>query len=67
MDKTYVLLLFANKPSDVYVALVKSDLDREKINSYLQDEYLSTPKWKHEMIKLFAEHSIDKKRTQHDR
>ena len=33
MDKTYVLLLFAAKPSDVYVALSKTNL--EKARAYL--------------------------------
>jgi hypothetical protein len=33
VDKTYVLLLFAAKPSDVYVALSKTNL--EKAREYL--------------------------------
>ena len=33
MDKTYVLLLFVAKPSDVYVALSKTNL--EKAREYL--------------------------------
>jgi hypothetical protein len=37
MDKTYVLLLFAAKPSDVYVALSKTNL--EKAREYLKDKY----------------------------
>jgi hypothetical protein len=30
MDKTYVLLLFAAKPSDVYVALSKTNLEKAR-------------------------------------
>ena len=57
MDKTYVLLLFAAKPSDVYVALNKTS--REKAREYLKDKYLAEPRWKYEMIETF----LDEKKT----
>jgi hypothetical protein len=37
MDNTYVLLLLAAKPRDVYVALSKTNL--EKAREYLKDKY----------------------------
>ena len=39
MDKTYVLLLFAAKLSDLYVAMSKTKL--EKAREYLKDKYLA--------------------------
>ena len=45
MDKTYVLLLFAAKPSDMYVALSKTTHSREKAREYLKDKYLAEPRW----------------------
>lgn len=59
VDKTYVLLLFAAKPSDVYVALSKTNL--EKAREYLKDKYLAEPRWKYEMIETFLD---EKKRIQ---
>ena len=38
MDKMYILLLLAAKPSVVYVALSKTNL--EKAREYLEDKYL---------------------------
>jgi hypothetical protein len=59
IDKTYVLLLFAAKPSGVYVAL--NQTSREKASEYLKDKYLAEPRWKHEMIETFLD---EKKRNQ---
>lgn len=59
MDKTYVLLLFAAKLSDLYVALSKTNL--EKAREYLKDKYLAEPRWKYEMIETFLD---EKKRIQ---
>ena len=61
MDKTYVLLLFAAKTSDVYVALSKTTHSREKAREYLKDKYLAEPRWKYEMIETFLD---EKKRIQ---
>jgi hypothetical protein len=59
VDKTYVLLLSATKPSDVYVAMSKTNL--EKAREYLKDKYLTEPRWKYEMIETFLD---EKKRIQ---
>jgi hypothetical protein len=59
MDKTYVLLLFAAKQSDVHVALSKTS--REKAREYLKDKYLAESRWKYEMIERFLD---EKKRNQ---
>ena len=59
MDKTYVLLLFVAKPSDVYVALSKTNL--EKVSEYIKDKYLAEPRWENEMIETFLD---EKKRIQ---
>jgi hypothetical protein len=59
MDKTYVLLLLAAKPSDVYVALSKTTL--EKAREYQKDKYLTEPHWKYQMIETFLN---QKKRIQ---
>ena len=59
MDKTYVLLLFAAKPSDVYVAMSKTNLG--KARQYLKDKYLAEPRWKYEMIETFLD---ERKRIQ---
>jgi hypothetical protein len=53
MDNTYVLLLFAAKPSDLYVALSKTNL--EKAREYLKDKLLAEPRWKNEMIETFLD------------
>ena len=63
MDKTYVLLLLAAKPSDVYVALSKTTLSREKAREYQKDKHLTEPRWKYEMIETFLN---QKKRIQYD-
>lgn len=55
MDKTYVLLLFAEKPSDIYVALVKTKQSADRLRSYLSDPYLSDPPWKYDMIRAYLD------------
>jgi hypothetical protein len=59
VGKTYVLSLFAAKPSDVYVVLSKTNL--ENAREYLKDKYLAEPWWKYEMIETFLD---EKKRIQ---
>lgn len=55
MDKTYVFLLFAEKPSDVYVALTKTKQTPKQIEAYLDDPYLAHPTWKLEMIRFYLD------------
>lgn len=55
MDKTYILLLFAEKPCDVYVALSKTTQSRDQIASYITDKYLRKPQWKYILIAAFLE------------
>ena len=59
MDNTYVLLLLAAKPRDVYVALSKTNL--EKAREYLKDKYVAESRWKNQMIETFLD---EKKRIQ---
>ena len=41
MNRTYILVLFAEKPGDVYVALRKTINSCEQITEYLKDKYLA--------------------------
>jgi hypothetical protein len=59
MDKMYVLLLLAAKPSVVYVALSKTNL--EKAREYLKDKYVAESRWTNQMIETFLD---EKKRIQ---
>lgn len=55
MDKTYIFVLFAEKPSDIYVALAKTCQTPEHIESYLSDPYLAHQPWKYEMIRAYLD------------
>lgn len=39
MDETHVLLVFAEKPCDVYVSLTKTTTSRQEVSVYLKESY----------------------------
>lgn len=56
MDETHVVLVFAEKPCDVYVAVTKSTTSRQEVFVYLKEIYPVLSKWKHDMIQLLLEY-----------
>lgn len=55
MDQTYIYILFAQKPSEIYVALAKTTQTLDRIKSYLSDPYLAQPSWKYDMIRSYLD------------
>lgn len=51
-----MMLVFAEKPCDVYVAVTKTTTSRQEVSVYLKEIYPVLSKWKNDMIQLLLEY-----------